>query len=1069
MRKTTFLTLVVGWLLGCFTHLQAQSVNAFPPTITAATVAANGPNFIPPASNANRGIPMYGATIQDAFGPLHFVSFYSHDAYEPTKIARIDPDDTGYRLLNLRCGTWTGKKFVGYFVNIYTYVEQPASFAVVNFETGSVLEITNLNTPEEAQKWPTLYEMAYDHTHKKVYALGRNTENITSDLYEVNVENGQYTKVHEFDFYAWAMACDYEGNINLIQGIPDEDNELYVGSQLTRVNPVKNFEVEKTFTLTRNGSDFIPSYTHSMDMDHNANQLYWAACDENGSQYLMRIDPKTGETEATSSLGMNVISSLWIPFRGADNRDAAGKVTALRANADDAYSMTDTLTWTNPTINWRGDKLTELHSIRICRGSETNVVADIPANGKMGQTMTWIDKQPEPGYNTYYLTAMRRNGEAGLIDSVKVYVGQDVPGMVENFSTTLKGDQMELSWSAPTQGAAGKGYDAQSLTYTVVRQPGNVEIAKDLKATTLLDEKPAPYDMYYYEVTPFNAQGEGVTLVSDKMMFGKAYEPTFSEVFNTEAKAKRWSAIDNDQSGKTFNYTDVLQRFTNFTSAVADNDDYLVSPPVALKGGKTYRLTFGMELGSPDEVYDFSFTMGNGKTAEEQNIVIKTFESQTTESYNQLFTYTAKTTAPNDGRYYLALHDHTLKSDYGSYLAAKSFEIEQIFDNDLRADGLGGDLEMAKNKTANLTVKVRNYGNKAQTAYKVKVLDVTNGANLLMGEAQGTENIAPDAVIEVPVSVTPSEAGERTLVGVVELSGDENTANDRSAEMVYNVLDEGTDTWNVYINNDLTGVHTTVPMSFMKTESTAEMLYLADEIGNKGNGTISRMAFEYDSNGIAEPSEDVEVKVYMGLTDKKDYPENPAIDNWTPDTELQLVYEGTQHIALGNNQKMEFTLDTPFNYENGKNLLVQVWKSGGTVELFPALFHIFNKGANVWRSLRYHGQKPFVFDGTLTSFFANHEVPVIYLAATFNQSGIEEEMLLGAPCISYNAATRSICLNGFSAQQLTIYGIDGKIIKQLTPNGLTSVPVCLQAGVYIVKALDINGKTLTQKIAVTHE
>lgn len=1067
MKKTTLFSAILSLLFLCSAHLGAQGIKAFPAARRAGTPAQKSANLVPPLDTRDRGIPMFGATLKDSYGPLHYVKFWSKDAYEPTKIAPIDPDDIGLNTLQLRCGAWCGDMYLGYFVKVYTYTEQPACWAMVDFETGTVLELRNMEQTEEFAKWPTMYEMAYDNANDVIYVLGRSTEKVASNIYTVNKETGEYTLVHELDYYAWAMACDYEGNLYVIQGIPDADYEFYEGTQLNKLNPKDNFKNLLTHHLYDEGEEYIPNYTHTMDMHHDSNQLYWVGCDDTGYQTMFKIDPKSGEMEQTTTLGLNMVQGMFIPFKGADSREAAGYVTSLRANADDRYTLCDTLKWVNPTVNWRGDALGELHSVQIARGTEDNVVATLDATGKMGREMTWIDRQPESGYNTYYVTALRRSGEKGLVSSVKVFVGQDVPGAIENLTLTPEGDQMRLTWDAPKQGAAGKGYDQASLTYTVVRQPGNVVVAEGTKNTNLLDDGQIPYGTHYYEVTPFNAQGEGITVTSEERMFGMPFEPEYAEDFSIKENAQRWTVIDNELSGKTFHWSNLYQYYINETSTYGDNDDFLISPPLKLKGGCTYRITFNAVLGTPKEFYTFSITMGEEPTANGQNQMLGRFEDENEQIYYAPITRVVTAKVEKDGRYYIGFRDQSERSYEYFYLGVSGFKIEQVYENDLQAVGLGGDLELAQDTKANLTVKVLNPGSKAQTAYKVKVLDVTDGGNTLIGEAEGTATIEPDATVEVPVSVTSVASGKRMLVGVVELAGDENPGNDQSSEAMYEVQPKGSATWNVFINDESTAnFHTTVPMSFLYKESTVEFNYAAEEV-NKG-GKICRLAFEYDSNEVTEPSEEVKLSIYMGHSSKTEYPELPTVSDFTPHTDLQLVHEGTVRVEPGTNNKMEFTLDNPFSYQSGKNLLIQVWKSGNVYADFPALFHVFNAETGIRRSLRYHSPEPFAYEDGQRVFSFN-EIPVVYLAIADDGTGLTEQTVLGGGKIYYNAATRSIKLNGFAAQKVAVYGLTGKLLSMHTLNGQTEVGVQLPAGVYIVKATAANGTTKVQKIVANNE
>ncbi len=1066
MKKITLKSAFAGLMIMCSAQVGAQSVKTFPAAFAPNTTQGTG-NLIPAPDNRDRGLLMYGATLQDASGPLHYIKFYSKDAFEVIPIAPIDPKDSDYRILNLRCGAWCGNKFLGYKVNIYTYTERVKEFCEIDFNTGEVKTIAPMN--ENDTTWPTLYEMTYDNTNDILYAVGRNPERIVSDLYTVDKATGKYTLKKTLDSYVWAMAADYEGNLYIVRGIPDAANTYYIGSEICKLDPKNDFAVTESFEVKCNGDPIVPNYSHTMDMNHNTNLLYWAASNNEGYQHLYEVDPKARTAVETSSFGFNVISSLYVPYRGADNRDAAGKVLGLTANADNAYTLCDTLKWTNPSVNWRGDKLEELKSIQICRGTENNVVATIDAAGKIGLAMQWIDTTPEHGYNTYYITPMRKDGERGLIDSVKVYVGQDVPGAIRGLALTPESDMMKLTWQAPELGAAGKGYDKSTLTYTVIRQPGNVEIAKGLRETSLVDDKLTEFGTYYYEITPFNAQGEGITVKSESKMFGTPFTTTYTDTFENFENVEKWTIIDADLSGCSFQYVDFRKGFSNYTKNIGTNDDYLISPPIKLNGGCNYRITFLTELGSPKETYTYSIVMGDKKETTSLSTIVASFEELQGSIYSESCVNIAKTKVEKDGTYFIALRDNSPESSDGHFLNVTGFKIERIYGNDLAAAGMGGALEMAQGTDANVTVKVQNQGSKTQNAYKVKVLDVTDGEDVLIGEAECNVSVEPDAIADAPVVIKPTKSGSRKFVAVVEMSSDEYAENNRSAELDYVVQPEGTVTWNVFAQDKNRGKHTTVPISFLKPESTTEQLYLANEIKAEADGLITRFAFEYTSNSIANPVKDVPVKIYMALTDKTDYPEVPAISDWAVNTDMQLVYEGTTSVEIGEGLKMEFTLNTPFQYEKGKNLIVQVWKSGESDEMFPALFQIYNKGNNVWRSLRYQGYDEFYYEDESLQTFAFREIPIAYMAIDYT-NGISDELVMGNSEISYSPATKSFVFSGFEASELYVYDMQGTVCAHSTIGiGQTSAHVQLQSGFYVIKAVTRDGENIVRKIVVDNE
>ena len=106
----------------------------------------------------------------------------------------------------------------------------------------------------------------------------------------------------------------------------------------------------------------------------------------------------------------------------------------------------------------------------------------------MGKPMSYVDTHPYSGINTYYVVASRVSGEKGVPDSIRCYMGIDVPGAVQNIQIKKKGTGIDLSWEAPTKGLNNGYIKASELTYTLTRMPDNVVVAKDITTTTYEDK-----------------------------------------------------------------------------------------------------------------------------------------------------------------------------------------------------------------------------------------------------------------------------------------------------------------------------------------------------------------------------------------------------------------------------------------------------------------------------------------------------------------------------------------------------------------------------------------------------
>lgn len=1000
--------------------------------------------------NTDKGIPMYGATLNNA---AKYVSFTSKDVYNLNYLGEVDPEDDGLHLKKLRCGANCGGQYLGYIVKQYTLVEQPAAFVKVDFNTGQATTVKELDPEDET--WPTLYEMTWDWSNSECLALGRGTKDYaTSDIYTINTENGEYDKVAELDFYAWAMACDYDGRVYVIEAKTEGEEMLIKGAYLTELDPNDGYKVLNRVELKDANEAILPYYTHTMEFDNNSNKLYWFCMTNENNKYEYEIDTKKGTCNRIGNFVFNTVVGLEIPFKGADSRDAAGKVTGLSATTSESGALQATLSWTNPTVTWRGDDLTELKSVTVSRGTEDNVVATLDATSKMGEQMTWTDEAPTEGVNTYYITPYRKAGEKGLVDSVKVYVGQDVPSSVEGLYATKDGNNIRLTWSAPSTSRYGKTFDESTLAYDITRLPDDKVVATDVKNTTWTDTSLGYFDQYSYVVTAKNQYGNGESATSNSLYGGNPYSVEFDEDFATKEKAGRWQVIDANEDGSYFEYKPELfgafMDYRLYMSSRQESDDYLVSPPISVEAGKTYRVSAVVELGHQKDMHSFAFAAGteaskNSLQTLEEYKNLKASKTDDAVSFSTL--YTAESAADT----YFAIHCTSPSSSNYSYFGVKSFKVEEVYGTDLAATAISANKELAVNAASTAKVTVTNAGKNDVNGYKVEVVDE---AGNVLGEATVNSSLASQKQTEVAVTFTPTTEGDHVLYGRVDVEGDENDTNDLSEGLDVKVNKEGGLSWNLTCNGEDAGTTYMQPFDFTEDYSTTEMVYSNTEMG-KTSGNIKAMAFEYTPDAsLTEETEPFEVEVYVGNTDKdgmyeehyddsKDY--EAKLAEWTNKSELTCVYSGQATLKPGDTQLLSFEFDKPFSYDGSKNLVVQVWKVGANDDnMFPAAFKIYDSQA--YDMIQWSGSKVFAFE-TKQWTWAQYGKPLAYF------------------CIDYGTGVKGIQTSGQNVAQVEVFDLQGRSFgKASSLDALRSLNV--KKGVYVLRLIDAQGHVSSQKVVL---
>lgn len=1005
---------------------------------------------VSPNADKEKGLVMYATTLTDYFNQERgWYTFRSNEPQNATKIVTWAPG-TQSNVDGLRCGCWGGDAYYAFYILQWPVgLDVPYAFVKVDVNTGKLENIKEYAKGDDFyDNWHSymLYCMTYNPVKDKIYALGQTAkgENVqVSTLYEIDKATGTPKKLHDFDFISFGMAVDMEGTLWVQNS--EYDGDINVGSKLTAFD-TDNFSVKNEVTLNYDENRFKTAYYGTMSFDYTTGDLYWIALGlNNNNQQLYTIDLATGNMKSKGVFWGDFVG-LYIPYMLPENENAPAKVADLKATPDMTGALKSTLTWTNPSLQWNKKQLTDLTEVRIYKKGSEEPAGTVSATGKVGQEMTWTDENATAGMNTYYVVPVNENGE-GIKDSINVFVGDDVPGPVTNITLQNNTESVTLTWDAPVLGQ-NEGYvNPEGLKYSVVRYPGGVEVAKDLTETKFTDTNLGQQQCYYYTIQASNGQGVGEVVETEKFIAGAPHsipvEFNFADQLSSESWTNlgEWTWSKGVQTGDERMITSIENRDGNF----------LISPDFKLEAGKTYKIRTKIktDYGPNGCTSNFKITLGKGKTAADQTIVVREENGYKAPEYYyteelENFVDITETAIYNYGIDVSAITG----GDTFSFLGVS---IEEVNEVDMSATGLADINDAVCNE--NNTCKVKLYNNSSTKAenYKVKIARVDNGKYVDLGETTDVPAIEPFESGEVTVTYVPDVEDQIEIVGIVEIDGDENESNNMTEPYSVLVLPEGMAPFNVLVTDEASiGEYTRAPMSFLVNESMSQTLYLANEINMDGN--IQRIAYEYKGNDITSVLGPVNVKIYMCNTDKSIFnSESEAI----PVEDMTQVYEGEVTINPGTNI-MSFILSDEFEYKKDKNLCIAVVKTGLVGNQFPALFKVFNNDFDNTRTI--------VSDGSPMTFW---NVPVLNLAIK-GIAGSIENVNIGNLSVWYDSKSSTLNFNEGNIKKVYVYDISGKMMNQFNLNGTeTSLSVNLPVGLYIIHTVAVDGATSNVKVNVS--
>lgn len=1019
-----------AFLLAAMTALPASAQNArmFPafkaPVAPPVAAQSETPwHATSSIDDKSKGVVAYAGQTADPSKKRGWVKFPMKDAYNSMEKVYVYHPTDDQQILGMRCGAFDGEKYHALFTRIYTLKEYPDFYGTIDVKSGEVTDSTRIwrdwTNAAKNGEWQNQYEMAYNPADKQMYVLGQGVDDenlLTSVLYSVQ-EDGSFEEIMKLDYVYFNVTFDYDGTMWGVRAKEGKDGKPS-GTLLVKFN--QDFEPEASMELLKEKSPLVQGTYGAMAFDYSTGDLYWYAVTwPNAYAYLFRVPTemkKSCELEYMGGVATGtMLNGMYIPYLTAASREAAGRVTSIAAvPADDAVSK-NTVSWTNPTLAWNRTELSDLAEVRVYRkkagANEANTTAELlaadhaellatlPAAGKKGEKMEWTDAAPLNGINTYYVVPCRVAGEIGMPDSVRCFSGNDAPAAPVEAKVTKVGDQsIKVEWKAPNIGANNGYVNQANLKYIVTRQPDNVKVA-DTDQTTITDNTVTGDDNYYYEVQAYtNEGGKGGVATTEKVRAGLGWNtPQKFNLFD-ENEANRWTVVDAGNSGANFSYTGPLdyQGYSLWTSSSRETNSWAFSPKLNLKKGKTYRFTYTVEDRYPKVEFSYYAAIATEPSKDKVVETIGKHEFMYSETNYNKHTYTETFTPTEDGIYHFGLNVQTEDADV---FILNSVNVSEIFDNDITAVSLTTSSDAVTDYENKATVKVANIGrNKIEkNSYVVRVMLNTGEEIQEVGCNKVVPEIAAGETVDVETMFTPTLEGTFDIFATVEMEGDQELGNNQTNTVSVKCEATGSIPWTNTVTGEGENVYTHAPFQCYGSEDIALMLYYPEEINAKAGAKLARIGFEYDANGYTETSEEQSIQIYMKNTKERE------CEVGVISTEgMTLVYDGTSYFLPGTNNIMSFDLDTPFDYDNTQSLCIVTRRSGTRPAMFGCLWHVFNSGGKVYRSMDYSENTP--YDNS--KCWAWQEVPVLYMAFDKNVSikdiNVSEENNENAPVYNLN-------------------------------------------------------------------
>lgn len=225
-----------------------------------------------------------------------------------------------------------------------------------------------------------------------------------------------------------------------------------------------------------------------------------------------------------------------IAIKLASTASVPAQVSDLNIAADPTGLLSATISFTAPSVNVDGTTLEAITKVEILRGSAViTTLNDV----QPGQNVTYEDKTPRNGLNTYAVVVYNKNGK-GLRKEVKdIYIGVDTPLAPLGFRLTDKINAIGLSWDGVAEkGVNGSVVRDDGITYYVEEVDGNYypvrEISRSTKKSTdyTFNTLKGGQELKRFGVRAYNDAGWSEYSFA-RMVVGAPYNMPFHESFAT--------------------------------------------------------------------------------------------------------------------------------------------------------------------------------------------------------------------------------------------------------------------------------------------------------------------------------------------------------------------------------------------------------------------------------------------------------------------------------------------------------------------------------------------------------
>ena len=590
-------------------------------------------------------VQLYGYVTESQDRDPGLYKFSSTDA---SNISLVNSDVQCYNAATYYQGTFLSS----YYIEDNDQLTFPIHFYEYNTNDWSL----TVDNPSASLAYNTISkDLTYDPTTQQVYGIFSDVDytgkyQTLARLVQQNVFGEVITNtetIGELPETMVAITCNRNG-------------DLYTIGKTGNLYAVNKYSGNATLV---GNTGFNPFYQffQSATCDYATGKIYWAMIDkEEWATRIIEIDPTTGKgTELTNFIdnySYDNVKGLYIK----QDLDLATVPQAVSGLDVELTSLTGgTATFKMPKNDVKGGTLSGQLTYTVRLNGEVAASGNAAPDTEVSVNFT----SATSGMTAVTVTAeIAAAGErpAAVSDAVtqNVRLGYDQPKKPTGLTASVSGQDVTLTWKAPTAGVNNGYFDKSKLTYTVVRvnaadETDRVTLTDNNKATTYTDHIASPeLTTYYYMVAANQEDMQSEFVGTSNVTIGSSVQLPYSNPIHTQEQFDQLTVVDANNDGSTWTFNSDYDEATYTYNQTNAGDDWLISPAVNMKKNSAYKFEFDAINTYPTE--RVAASVGLSPTAEgmTDEVIAPTDITYNPRRHSLSGTYRAKT----DGLHYFGIH-----------------------------------------------------------------------------------------------------------------------------------------------------------------------------------------------------------------------------------------------------------------------------------------------------------------------------------------------------------------------------------------------------------------------------